>query len=81
MLKGKVWLKDQILSPKIYSSQSDRGQGYRQEIQEKTEGEGKWGDLFPFGPRETKDCLWIEKTVVAHKKKKQCITVQGGILY
>lgn len=45
MLKGKVWLKDQILSPKdIYSSQSDRGQGYGQEIQEEIEGEGNQGN-------------------------------------
>lgn len=55
MLKGKGWLKDQILSPKIYSSQNDRGQGDGQEIQEQIEGKGNQGNgkIFPpFVPEE-----------------------------
>lgn len=58
MLEEKVWLKDQILSSKeIYSSQSDRGQGYGQKIQKKIEGEGNQGNrkIFPLLSQRNKE--------------------------
>lgn len=58
MLEEKVWLKDQILSPKeIYSSQSDRGPGYGQKIPEEIEGEGNQGNgkIFSFSSLRNKE--------------------------
>lgn len=58
MLEEKVWPKDQILSPKeIYSSQSDRGQGYGQKIQKKIEGEGNQENrkIFPLLSQRNKE--------------------------